>query len=152
MAMVYCAAPLTLGHFNPCVTAAVWFRGKLSLSSALYIAGTQHIGGLLGAWASRFWLGTVSFNGNIPVPFIPQNQAFVAEMMYGAMLVLVYLHTTTTEASRNNQYYGLAIGFAQLAGRLVLAGITGGAFNPAIVAGLYAVNDSGKGAYLCSVF
>jgi len=148
MALVYCAAPLTLGHFNPCVTAAVWFRGKLSLSSAAYIIVTQHIGGLAGAAAAQYWLGPSRFADNIPVPTISDGSAFVGEMMYATLLILVYLHTTTTHACRGNQYYGLAIGFAQLAGRLVLLVPTGGSFNPAVAAGLYAANSTGKNLWM----
>ena len=120
----------------------------MTLSTALYIFGTQHIGGLLGAAVSKYWLGAARFADNIPVPTIPNNRAFVAEMMYAALLVLVYLHTTTTHASRGNQYYGMAIGFAQLAGRMVLARPTGGAFNPAIVTGLYALNNTNKDLWM----
>jgi len=148
MALVYCAAPLTLGHFNPCVTAAIWFRGKLALSSALYLFVAQHIGGLIGAMCVRYWLGGAAFATAIPMPNISNNRAFLGESMYATLLVLVYLHACTTESCRGNNYYGMAVGFAQLAGRLVLAKPTGGAFNPAIVAGLYALNNSGKNLWM----
>ena len=100
------------------------------------------------AICAKYWLGAARFAVDIPVPTIPDNRAFVAEMMYATLLVLVYLHCTTTEPCRGNQYYGMAIGFAQLAGRLVLSGPTGGAFNPAIVAGLYALNNTGKDLWM----
>merc|ERR1719277_1712304 len=52
--------------------------------------------------------------------------------MYTAMLCFVVLNVACSSASRENQYYGLAIGFVIVAGGYAVGSISGGAFNPAV--------------------
>jgi aquaporin Z len=141
MAMVYCAAPLTCGQYNPAVTFAIWLRGRLTLSNVIYFLIAQILGGIVGAGLSLYWLGADAFVANTPGhPGISEERAFLCELLYSMLIILAVLHTTTTEATKDNQFFGMAIGFAQLAGRLAVARISGGVFNPAVVSGLYAVS------------
>jgi aquaporin Z len=148
MAMVCAAAPLTYGHFNPAVSVAVWARGRLKLSSLITYVIAQLIGGLLGSGVSRFWLGGHQFSCNFPSRHngvdITEDRAFAIEFVFALMIILSYLHATTTEANRDNQYFGLAIGFAMLSGREAAGKYSGGIFNPAVASGLYAVSHQYK--------
>jgi aquaporin Z len=142
--MVSAAAPLTYGHFNPAVSLAIWARGRLKLSSLIIYCLAQLLGGFIGAGVSRFWLGGVHFDCNFPSPFkginTREDQAFAVEFAFALMIILSYLHATTTEANKTNQYFGLAIGFAMLSGREAAGPYSGGIFNPAVASGLYAAS------------
>lgn len=58
--------------------------------------------------------------------------AFTAEAIQTFILVTVVLNTATTKAQADNSYYGVAIGFVVLSGALVIGGVSGACFNPAI--------------------
>jgi aquaporin Z len=47
----------------------------------------------------------------------------------------VVLNVATSKDHPNNSFYGLAIGFTVLAGAVAVGGISGAAFNPAVVLG-----------------
>jgi hypothetical protein len=72
----------------------------------------QIIGGIIGAACSEFWVGADEFLANQPTPTVSQDRAFVCEFVFSLLIILSYLHNTTTEANRNNQYFGMAVGRA----------------------------------------
>ena len=57
------------------------------------------------------------------------------------------LNVATAKGTSGNSYFGLAIGFTVLVGAFTVGGISGGAFNPAVVAGLIVI---GKLAASCA--
>ena len=57
------------------------------------------------------------------------------EFLFTFALAYVVLNVATSAGTRDNSYYGLAIGFTVVAGALAVGGISGGAFNPAVVVG-----------------
>ncbi len=69
-------------------------------------------------------------------PFVSDDNrraaAFTAEVIQTFILVTVVLNTATTKAQADNSYYGVAIGFVVLSGALVIGGVSGACFNPAI--------------------
>jgi aquaporin Z len=50
-------------------------------------------------------------------------------------LAFVVLNVATSADHPDNSFYGLAIGFTVAAGAIAVGGISGGAFNPAVVLG-----------------
>ena len=58
--------------------------------------------------------------------------SFAAEVIGVAVLCFVMLHTTTTRASANNSFFGIAAGFSVLSALSTFGSLSGGAFNPAI--------------------
>eukprot|EP00397_Hematodinium_sp_SG-2012_P033727 GEMP01036076.1.p1 GENE.GEMP01036076.1~~GEMP01036076.1.p1 ORF type:complete len:395 (+),score=116.17 GEMP01036076.1:145-1329(+) len=64
------------------------------------------------------------------------THAAIVEILYTFMLCFVVLNCACSEASANNQYFGLAIGFVIVAGGYAAGGVSGGAFNPAVALGI----------------
>lgn len=64
--------------------------------------------------------------------------AGLCEMCYTFMIAFVVLNVTAAKknAKEGNQYYGMAIGFAVIAGGYGAGAISGGCFNPAVAAGI----------------
>jgi aquaporin Z len=56
----------------------------------------------------------------------------VLELLYTFALALVVLHVGTSDAIKDNYYYGVAIGLTIMAGVFTVGQITGGSFNPAV--------------------
>jgi aquaporin Z len=63
-------------------------------------------------------------------------KALVAEFVFTFVLCYVVLNVATDEATSGNSFYGLAIGFTVTAGAFAVGAISGGAFNPAVAAGI----------------
>jgi len=64
-------------------------------------------------------------------------KAFAVEAAFSGLLVLVYQNACAhKQRSEPNSYFGLAVGFAVLAGGAAVSPISGGCFNPAIGMGI----------------
>jgi aquaporin Z len=62
--------------------------------------------------------------------------ALLAEFLFTFALAYVVLNTATAKGNAGNSFYGLAIGMTVMTGAFAVGGISGGAFNPAVVFGL----------------
>lgn len=131
--MVYMGGHVSGGHYNPAVSLALHLRGVLEREDLLPYAGAQLAGGIAGAWAVRTMVG-VTF-APAPGPGVGPGGAFLAELLYTFVLVLVYLNVATHPDTDGNAYYGAAIGFTVAAGGFAVAPISGAVFNPAVGAG-----------------
>ena len=56
----------------------------------------------------------------------------LAEIIFTFLLVFVILNVATHPDTKNNQYYGLAIGLTVAAGAFSVGDISGAVFNPAV--------------------
>ena len=63
------------------------------------------------------------------------TSALVGELLFTFALAYVVLNVATSKDNAENSFYGLAIGFTVTAGAVAVGGISGGAFNPAVVVG-----------------
>ena len=63
---------------------------------------------------------------------VDPKTSFGAEVIGVAVLCFVMLHTTTTRATANNSFFGIAAGFSVLSALTAFGGLSGGAFNPAV--------------------
>lgn len=63
---------------------------------------------------------------------VDPNTSFAAEVIGVAVLCFVMLHTTTTRATANNSFFGIAAGCSVLSALTAFGGLSGGAFNPAV--------------------
>src|SRR5882757_8884730 len=61
--------------------------------------------------------------------------ALVLELLFTFALAYVVLNVATSKDHPDNSFYGLAIGFTVMVGAVAVGGISGGAFNPAVVLG-----------------
>jgi aquaporin Z len=133
MIMVYAGGHISGGHYNPAVTLAVFLRGKCSVTDVVPYWMAQVAGGAIAAFAAMFLyqgaaVEAAAIGENIPA-------ALLAEFLFTFALCYVVLNTATTDATANNSYYGLAIGFTVLVGAIAVGPMTGGAFNPAVAIG-----------------
>ncbi len=78
---------------------------------------------------------------------VDATTSFAAEVIGVAVLCFVMLHTTTTRATANNSFFGIAAGFSVLSALTTFGSLSGGAFNPAI-AMLYVSYPASTGATL----
>ena len=137
MVMVFAGGHVSGGHYNPAVTLAVTMRGRCSAIDVVPYMISQVAGAVVAALAAKFLLppdkvsaiAALDLSKTIP-------QALLAEALYTFALCYVVLNVATAKATQNNSFYGLAIGFTVLTGAIAVGGISGGAFNPAVAAGL----------------
>lgn len=143
MAMTYALSNISGGHFNPAVTLAVVMSGrkKLSISDGVCYVMAQLFSAILGGI-------TCCLTNALPAARMPSSnftwdQIATAEVTFTFLLCFVMLACSTADGviadhgmTRQNFYYGLAIGACYVAGGLATASVTGGSINPAISLGL----------------
>ena len=139
MIMIYIFGHVSGAHFNPAVTAAVLVRGNhnIELLDAVGYIISQIVGGFLGAGIAKDALKeNVDGSPNINYPFLNSNagaiSGLVVEIMGTFVLASVVLNVATTKSQAHNSFFGGAIGLTVTAWAYVGAGISGGAFNPAV--------------------
>jgi aquaporin Z len=134
MVMVYAGGHISGGHYNPAVTMAALVRGRISLVHATWYWITQLVAGLLGALVVAATV-TTSHAPGLSLSGHGLVSAFVVELLFTFALAYVVLNVATSKDHPNNSFYGLAIGFTVFVGAVAVGGISGGAFNPAVVLG-----------------
>jgi aquaporin Z len=132
MVMIFAGGHISGGHFNPAVTLGVWLRGKCEVKDVAPYMIFQVIGAVLAALVVNF------LKAGAPItPLQPATiPALVAEFLFTFALVYVVLNVATAKGTSGNSFYGLAIGFTVLVGAFSVGNISGGAFNPAVAAGI----------------
>ncbi|CAE7608926.1 NIP4-1 [Symbiodinium sp. CCMP2592] len=145
MCMIYSLGDVSGAHFNPAVSLAVCLRGKCSVPDLLtYIPVQLLAGASAGAIVSMFHQLS---SGKDAAHFLQPGkdhtlaQAGVAEMIFTFVLCYVVLATATTakpesQQTKQNFYFGLAIGSCVTAGGIASGAISGGELNPAVSTGL----------------
>jgi aquaporin Z len=132
MAMIYAGGHISGAHYNPAVTLAVLVRRRIDVRAALGYWVAQLAGGLAAAAAVAAVVpapqgNPLHLSGHLVAA------AFVAELLVTFALCYVVLNVATSRDHPDNNFYGLAIGFTVMAGAVSVGGISGGAFNPAVV-------------------
>jgi len=145
MVMIYMGGHISGGHYNPSVTLGVYFRGgKISFRDMILYQVVQ----IFAAFIASLICYAASGKTFAPSPAAEWEAiwtTFVVELFFTFALVLVVLAVATTPQLEGNSFYGCAIGFTVVAGAYTSAGISGGAFNPALVIGSMIV-DTFSGA------
>jgi aquaporin Z len=132
MVMIFAGGHISGGHFNPAVTLGVWLRGKCETRGVAPYMTFQIMGGVLAALVVKFLKG-----GGAVAPLHPATvPALLAEFLFTFALVYVVLNVATAKDTSGNSFYGVAIGFTVLVGAFSVGNISGGAFNPAVAAGI----------------
>ncbi|HSV13970.1 MAG TPA: aquaporin [Tepidisphaeraceae bacterium] len=133
MVMVYMGGHISGAHYNPAVSLAVMFRGKLPPVEFLFYVIAQ----LFGATVAALMGASITHHEFAPAPGVGVGwgAALMVEILYTFALALVVLNVATAPKTEGNSYYGLAIGFTVAAGAFAGGGISGGAFNPAVGVG-----------------
>ncbi|HEX3443982.1 MAG TPA: aquaporin [Chthoniobacterales bacterium] len=138
MVMVYATGYVSGGHLNPAVTVAAWVRGKLPSREVLPYIVAQLLAGILAALVAKIFARP---GIQVSVMTFPIYPAIFAEFLYTFALCYVVLNVATAEPNHGNGFYGLAIGFTVTVGVFTVGKISGGAFNPAVAAGLTTIGS-----------
>jgi aquaporin Z len=135
MVMVFAGGHVSGGHFNPAVTLGVYLRGKCDKSDVAPYWIAQFAAGVVAALITNFLIGgraaAVAMHGTLP--------SVVVEFLFTFALVWVVLNTATAKGTMGNSFYGLAIGMTVMTGAVAVGGVSGGAFNPAVGLGVFAM-------------
>lgn len=128
--LVYIFGHISGAHFNPAVTVAMMVNKKISIEEGAKYIAAQFAGAFLGILTSyivldQYFIPTISSENT----FI---EALIVEVVFTFALVLVIFNVAVNEKTKNNQYYGLAIGLILFVAASSGALVSGGAFNPAI--------------------
>ncbi len=134
MVMVYAGRNISGGHYNPAVTLAALVRGRIDRTDAFGYWMAQLVGGAAAAPAVRAVVSASQAHSVAPAGHA-MTSALLGELLFTFALAYVVLNVATSEDNTDNSFYGLAIGFTVTAGAVAVGGISGGAFNPAVVVG-----------------
>jgi aquaporin Z len=135
MVMIFAGGHVSGAHFNPAVTLAVFLRGKCPATDVAPYMGAQLLAAVIAALVTTRILGSGIDITALDLSGMTLN-VFIAEFLFTFALGYVVLNTATAKGTDSNSFYGLAIGFTVVTGAFTVGGISGGAFNPAVVAGL----------------
>jgi len=127
--LVYMGGHISGAHYNPAVSMAMVIRGEISLIECLKYVLSQCIGALAAAY-SIILLGADALS--VVSKTDSMTSFFLAEIIFTFLLVFVILNVATHPDTKNNQYYGLAIGLTVAAGAFSVGEISGAVFNPAV--------------------
>lgn len=135
VAMAYTIGGISGCHINPAITLGVYLSGRMSGKDAGMYMVFQVIGAVLG---SAVLYALVSTGSHIGPTETGSNsfadgamvQAFLAEMVFTCVFVLVVLGTTDAKRGAGN-LAGLAIGLSLVLIHIVCIPITGTSVNPA---------------------
>jgi aquaporin Z len=134
MVMVYAGGHISGGHYNPAVTLAVLVRGRINRGDAFRYWIAQLTGGLAAAVVVRAAVAASQARAIAPVGHALAN-ALIVEFLFTFALAFVVLNVATSKDTHENFFFGLAIGSTVMVGAVAVGGISGGAFNPAVVVG-----------------
>ena len=116
------------------MTVAALVRGRISGGDAIGYWAAQLVAGLVAAYVVRATVPSSPAHVLAPQGHALAS-ALVVELLFTFALAYVVLNVATSKDHPDNSFYGLAIGFTVLAGAIAVGGISGGAFNPAVVLG-----------------
>ena len=160
MIMVYMGGHVSGGHYNPAVSLAAALRGAMSMVDLIPYWVSQVAGSLAAAYvvsivispaeATETAAAVSNFFGPAPNAdagyTLSSPGPWIVEILFTFALALVVLQTATSAGTKNNSFYGLAIGFTVVVAAFAGGGISGGAFNPAVGIGPNVVNQFMGGA------
>lgn len=129
-AMVYMGGYISGGHYNPAVTLGIFLQKKISRNDAGIYMLVQLVAAIVAAGIFQAVHGGKMTVG--PATDVSFVAALLVEIIFTFALVSVVLHTAVSKKAKDNNYYGLAIGFILMAGVFAGGHISGGAYNPAV--------------------
>lgn len=135
VAMAYTIGGVSGCHINPAITFGVWLSGRMSGKDAAMYMLFQVFGAIIGsallyALASTGDTAGVTMTGANSFGEDEMFQAFLAEMIFTFIFVLVVLGATDPKRGAGN-LAGLAIGLTLVLVHIVCIPITGTSVNPA---------------------
>ena len=134
MVMVFMGGHISGAHYNPAVSLAVFLRGRMdSAMEMVYYWIAQILGAFVAA--GIVYLCVSDTFAPAPGANASMQGVLLVEFLFTFALALVVLNTATAAGTKDNSFYGLAIGFTVMVGAFAGGEISGGAFNPAVGVG-----------------
>lgn len=128
MALFYAGGHVSGAHYNPAATLAALIRGRCEARELLPYLVAQLVAAAVGATAASILLA-----GKPVEPLVLATApTLLAEFLFTFALVFVILNSMTSRANSGNSFYGLAAGAVVAGGTIIVAGISGASFNPAV--------------------
>ena len=129
--MVFAGGHVSGAHYNPSVSVAVYPRSKMTPDELGAYAATQ----LVAAVLAGLVVVMLGFDPEDAAALAGAGKMLVAEFVFTFALVWVILNVATARGTEGNSFYGVAIGFAVMAGAFSVGAVSGAAFNPAVAVG-----------------
>ncbi len=133
VALVYMGGFISGAHYNPAVTLAIVLTKNIKPRPALIYMLMQILGGLAAALVFIF-LQNATFTPAV-ASGVTMPQAILLEILFTFLLCTVVLNVAATQQTKNNHYFGLAIGLTVMAGAFAAGPMSGAVFNPAVAVG-----------------
>ena len=135
IAMAYTIGNISGCHINPAITLAVWLSKRMSGGEAVGYMISQVIGAILGSAVIYLLTSTGGYGESTATGANSFGdgevlQAFIAEMVFTFIFVLVVLGSTDSKKGAGS-FAGLAIGLTLVLVHIVCIPITGTSVNPA---------------------
>lgn len=135
VAMAYTIGGISGCHINPAITLGVYLSGRMKGKDAGMYMLFQVIGAIIGSLILYLLVSTGTNNGPTTTGSNSYGegmmlQAFIAEMVFTFVFVLVVLGTTDEKKGAGN-FAGLAIGLSLVLVHIACIPITGTSVNPA---------------------
>lgn len=138
-------------HFNPAVTVALLFKGKIGVRDAGVYLVLQCIGAILAALFAGVIMGDAAEAVNYAGPTVNADQFAEGSIWIGglaegtgAFVLMWAIMATAVDPRGNREWAPYVIGLALGLGVLVMAPVTGAALNPARAFGPLLVGDFGS--------
>lgn len=148
-ALVYMGGYISGAHYNPAVTLALLINKKIEITEAVQYWVVQMAGGVAAAAMVGIITGT-AFAPTVPASS-ETSAALLIETLFTFLLAFVVLHVAATKKTKDNNYYGAAIGITLMTAAFVAGPISGGAINPAVGAAPHILNIMNIGDNLSTV-
>ena len=138
--LVYIGGHVSGAHYNPAVTLSVWMRGKIKSGKVFGYFAAQ----ILGAFTAALIYYCLTKKAFMPSPAAGVSilQSFLIEILFTFVLCYVVLVVATSRKFEGNHIYGIAIGFALMAGAFAGVNISGAVYNPAVALGAAIIGTS----------
>ena len=133
-ALVYSCGHISKAHFNPATTVAYLCSGTHRLKDVVpYMLVI-----LIGAITAALTIPILNPEGMSQIQPVAEQQLamWISEALFTFALMWVILNVAIAKGTKNNQFFGIAIGFIVGAGAYAVGPISYAAFNPAVTLAL----------------
>ena len=133
-ALVYSCGHISKAHFNPATTVAYLCAGTHRLKDVIpYMLVIS-----LGAITAALTIPILNPEGMSKIQSVAVQQLamWISEALFTFALMWVILNVAIAKGTKNNQFFGIAIGFIVGAGAYAVGPISYAAFNPAVTLAL----------------
>lgn len=128
--MIFIGGHISGGHYNPAVTTAMLFQGKLNRVQWLGYIFFQVIGASIAGILAIYLNGTGADTLRMSL-----GKAFIVEFLYAFLLVFTVLCLSVLPKNTSSLLTGIGVGLVVAIGAFTVGDISGGSFNPAVVIG-----------------